>query len=516
MIPKPVVLIVLDGWGLAPEGSGNPLSAANLPTFRSLWAAYPHTKLLASGEAVGLPHNEAGNSEVGHINLGAGFVVYQDLARINRAIADGSFLKNEALLAAVNHAKKNHSRVHILGLISPSFVHSSLEHLYALLHLCQEQNFKDVFIHTFTDGRDSPPTSSQVFLSELMQKCGQLGVGQIASVVGRYYALDRDERWERTKLAYEMLTYGKGLPQISVLQAVSDAYKRGETDEFIKPTVITRAGQPVAKIQSGDAVIFFNFRADRPRQLTSAFVQPIFEGFERGEKLKDLFFTTLTIYEKDLPVSTVAFLPEDVKLPLVRILSLNNLRQLHLAESEKFPHVTYFFNGGREDPFEGEDRIEIPSPRVPTYDLKPEMSAFEVTDILIERIKEDLYDFMIVNFANADMVGHTGNFEACVKAVEILDGCLKKIVNLTKNQGGAALITADHGNVEVVKNSDTGSTDTEHNVNPVPFIYVGKTPQPQELQSGILADIAPTILGLLKIPKPSAMTGKDLLPGINL
>lgn len=511
MIPKPVVLIILDGWGIGPETPQNPLTVANIPTFRSLWAAYPHTQLQASGEAVGLPHHEAGNSEVGHLNLGAGFVVYQDLVRINRAIADGSFFKNEALFSAIRHAQKNHSKLHLLGLISPAVVHSSLEHLYALLHLCQEQNFKDVFIHAFTDGRDSPPTSSQVFLSELMQKCEQLSVGQIASVAGRYFAMDRDGRWERTKLAYEMLTLGRGLPQVSVLQAVSDAYKRGETDEFIGPTVITRAGQPLAKIQKGDAVIFFNFRADRPRQLTSAFVQPIFEGFERKEKLKNLFFTTLTVYEKDLPVSAVAFQPEDVKLPLVRVLSTQNLRQLHIAESEKFPHVTYFFNGGREDAFPGEDRIEIPSPKVSTYDLKPEMSAFEVTEILLERIEENLYDFILVNFANADMVGHTGNFEACVQAVEILDGCLKKIVSLTKNQGGVSLITADHGNIEVLKNPDTNATDTEHNVNPVPFIYVGKTPQPQGLQSGILADVAPTVLGLMGIPKPQTMTGRNLL-----
>jgi len=510
-IPKPVVLIVLDGWGIAPPGPGNAVSLANPIFFRKLWLSNAHTTLLASGEAVGLTHNEAGNSEVGHLNLGAGYIVYQDLLRISRAIADGSFFENKAFLRAIEHVKNHHSNLHLIGLIGPSGVHSSIEHLYALLRLAREQDLKNVFVHAFTDGRDSPPTSAQIYLAELSEKMQSLGVGKFASVVGRYFAMDRDLRWERTKSAYELLTEGKGEIASSALNAVSSAYQRGETDEFIRPRKILSAEEDFTPISDHDGVIFFNFRTDRPRQLTSAFVQPAFTQFKRNIHPTDLFFVTMTRYEKGLPVSAVAFEPFYVDLPLARVLSEKNLRQLHIAESEKFPHVTYFFNGGREDPFPGEDRIEIPSPKVPTYDLKPEMSAEPVTEVLIERIKQNLYDFILVNYANADMVGHTGKIEAGKKAVLAVDNCLAQLVPEVLGIGGIALITADHGNIEIMINAETGGADTEHNQSPAPFIFVKKRPDPRELPQGILADISPTILGLLNIPIPSTMTARNLL-----
>lgn len=510
-IPKPVVLIILDGWGIAAPSPGNAVTLANPAFFHKLWLTNPHTTLLASSEAVGLTHNEAGNSEVGHLNMGAGYIVYQDLLRISRAIADGSFFENKAFLKAVEHVRNRNSSLHIIGLIGPSGVHSSIEHLYALLRLAKDHNLKRVFVHAFTDGRDSPPTSAQIYLAELTEKMQSLGVGKIASIVGRYFSMDRDLRWERTKAAYELLTEGKGEIASSALNAISSAYQRGETDEFIRPRIILEDDSEFTPISNKDAVIFFNFRTDRPRQLTSAFVQPEYDAFRRKVHPSDLFFVTMTKYEEGLPVSAVAFEPFYVDLPLARVLSGRNLRQLHIAESEKFPHVTYFFNGGREDAFHGEDRIEIPSPKVPTYDLKPEMSAVPVTDVLIERIKQELYDFILVNYANADMVGHTGVIEACKKAVLTVDKCLIRLIPEVLAVGGVALVTSDHGNVEVMIDPETGGTDTEHNQSPVPFIFVSKEPNPRELPQGILADISPTVLGLMNIPKPSSMTARNLL-----
>ncbi len=510
-IPKPVVLIILDGWGIAPPGPGNAISLANPPFFHKLWLTNAHTTLLASGDAVGLTRNEAGNSEVGHLNLGAGYIVYQDLLRISRSIADGSFFENNAFLQAIEHVKHHNSNLHMMGLIGPSGVHSSIEHIYALLRLAKDKEVQNVFVHAFTDGRDSPPTSAQIYLAELTEKMQSLGIGKIGSIVGRYFAMDRDLRWGRTKAAYELLTEGKGEIASSPVQAISSAYQRGETDEFIRPRIILSANDEFTPISEHDAVIFFNFRTDRPRQLTSAFVQPEFTEFKRNTHPADLFFVTMTKYEEGLPVSAVAFEPFHVSLPLARVLSERNLRQLHIAESEKFPHVTYFFNGGREDPFPGEDRIEIPSPKVPTYDLQPEMSAAPVTDVLIERIKQNLYDFILVNYANSDMVAHTGVISASKKAVLTVDKCLTKLVPEIIGAGGIALITADHGNVEVMINPQTGGIDTEHNESPVPFIFVKQEPDPRELPQGILADIAPTILGLMKIPIPSNMTARNLL-----
>lgn len=512
ILHRPVVLIVLDGWGIAPEGPSNPISQAALPNFKKYWAGYPHTKLLASGEAVGLPKGEAGNSEVGHLNMGAGVIVYQDLFRINRSITDGSFFQNPALLSAIKHTKERGSTLHLLGLVGPSVVHSSLEHLYALLRLAKEQGVSKVLLHAFTDGRDSPPTSAQIYLSEISQFMKSLGLGKIATIIGRYYAMDRDLRWERTQKAYALLTEGKGRRYHSFLQAISDSYKKGATDEFIEPIVLAdEEGRSYGAVSDHDAVIFFNFRNDRPRQLTRAFILPEFLDFPRDKKIKDLFFVTFTSYEKDLPVSGVVLPPTDVALPLARVISGRGLRQLHLSESEKFPHVTYFFNGGREDAFPDEDRIEIPSPKVSTYDLQPEMSAESISEVLCERVNENLYDFILVNFANADMVAHTGVFKAGIKAAEVLDQILGKIVAAITQKGGTALIVSDHGNLEAMVDPDTGATDTEHNTNPVPFICVEGFPDPRELPMGILADIAPTILGLLDIPVPSAMTARDLL-----
>lgn len=508
--PKPLILIVLDGWGLAPPSPGNAIISANLPFYNSLWLNYPHTELLATGEAVGLPKNEAGNSEVGHLNLGAGYIVYQDLLRISRSIADGSFLKNEAFLKAVDHVKANNSSLHIMGLVGSAGVHSSMEHLTALLRFAKDNYLSRVYVHAFTDGRDSPPTSSQTYISDLIFKMKEIGVGSLASLIGRYYAMDRDGRWSRTQKAFDLLTLGVGKKVKSPFHAVSDYYKEGVTDEFLGPTLVPDEDNQYHWIKDNDAVIFFNFRTDRPRQLTYAFVNPEFDQFERRRHPKNLFFVSMTRYEPGLAVSAVAFEKVTVDLPLTRILSEHDLRQLHLAESEKFPHVTYFFNGQHEDAFNGEDRVEIPSPRVATYDLKPEMSTPAVTEILIERISQRLYDFILVNFANADMVAHTGDIKGTIKGLEAIDVALSQIIPAVWAVGGISIITADHGNAETMIHPD-GGTDTEHNTSPVPFIFVGGVPQPRRLPVGILADVAPTILGLMALPVPSTMTGRNLL-----
>lgn len=506
-IPKPVLLVVLDGWGSTPPGPGNAIGLADTPFFDSISKAYPHTTLQASGESVGLPAGEAGNSEIGHINLGAGLVVYQDLLRINREIADGSFFQNQSLQRTLQHVKEKKSRLHLMGLLSSAVVHSSIEHLYALLRMARQEEIDDVFIHVFTDGRDSSPTAAPMFVQDLEQKIGSIGVGQIVSVVGRYYAMDRDQRWRRTQVAYELLTQGKGRHANSAAAGIHQAYQKKQTDEFIEPILI----DPNGVIRNDDTVVFFNFRTDRPRQLTKAFVLPEFEYFARPQRPKNLFFATLTEYEEDLPVSAVAYDPPNIELPLAKVLANHNKRQLHVAESEKFPHIAYFFNGGHEDAFEGEDRIEVPSPKVATYDKKPEMSAKAVTEIVAERVSENLYDFILVNYANPDMVAHSGDINATIKAIEVVDVSLKKIVTAVQQVGGVSLITADHGNAEQLINVATGAIDTEHNVSPVPFIFVGKHPNPHKLQSGVLADVAPTVLELMQIPKPSTMSARDLL-----
>lgn len=512
--PKPFVLIVLDGLGVAPPGPGNAVTLAKTKNLDQYWFKYPHCYLHASGSAVGLPSGTNGNSEVGHMNIGAGKVVFQELPRIDNAIANDTFYSNQKLVDAVTYIKKTKGKLHLMGLVSQGKVHSSLDHLYALLRLCKEQGLhgRDVAIHAFTDGRDTPPKSAVMYLDELEAECKRQGVGQIVSIIGRYYAMDRDERWERTKKAYDLLVSAVGKPFNHWKKAVEDAYSVNETDEYIEPLVITDNGQaPIATVSAGDAIIFFNFRPDRAIELTKAFMLDTFNGWNRGPKLKDIMFVGFNEYEDGLP-EFAAFPPEDILLPIGRLISDAGLRQLRISESEKFPHVTYFINGGNEIVYPAEDRIEIPSPRdVPTYDLKPEMSAFEVTAKLEERIRGQIYDLIMVNYANADMVAHTGILAATVRSIEVIDECLGKVIDATLSQGGAAIITADHGNAEELINLQTGQVDTEHSTNPVPFIFLSAEANSRELSFGILADISPTILAVMGIQKPSSMTGRNLL-----
>ena len=534
---KPVVLVILDGWGIAPPGPGNAISLAKTPNFNKFWAAFPHTQLTASGEAVGLPHGEPGNSETGHLNLGAGQIVFQDLPRISMSIADGSFYQIDALKEAAAHVRQNNSALHLLGLIGSGGVHSSLEHISALLHLASQEGLKKVWLHLFTDGRDSPPTSAFVFLNQIQMTTEKIGVGQIATLIGRYYAMDRDLRWERTQKAYELLVEGQGEKAESLKEAIKKSYNNGKTDEFMDPLVINKEGL----VKDNDAIIFFNFRIDRPRQLTKAFILPDFEKlkkpkatfdpyaekyglklyqipegtttFQRKKVLKNLFFVTMTEYEKGLPVKA-AFPPETVKIPLARIISENNLRQLHISETEKERFVTYYFNGQREKPFPNEDWLEIPSPKVATYDLKPEMSASIITEEVLKRLPNLNYHFTVINYANPDMVGHSGVVSAGIKACEVVDECLGKIVNYIFNTGGVCLVTADHGNVEEMIDPLTGGVETGHSANPVPFLAISRHfgSTGRFLREGILADVAPTILNIMGLSKPDLMTGRSLIP----
>ncbi|MDO8487035.1 MAG: 2,3-bisphosphoglycerate-independent phosphoglycerate mutase [Candidatus Curtissbacteria bacterium] len=526
-IPKPLVLCILDGWGQAPPSPGNAITCANPLNFTSLWLNYPHTTLVTSGPGVGLPRGCVGNSEVGHLNLGAGRIVFQDLLRINSAITDGSFFTNEAFTGAINHYQKNGGNIHLMGLVGLGFVHSASSHLFALLSLLQKKLVpkEKIKLHLFTDGRDSPPTSAKAVISQLQEKLEKENLGQIASISGRYYSMDRDNRWERTAKAYFAML-GQTLNfKTDLEKAIVDSYADGKTDEFIEPFAITdQEGNPIGRIRQNDAIIFFNFRPDRARQLTKAFVLPSLDHqkapsgdevktFEREPKIENLFFASMTRYEKGLPVSAVAFPPEEVEIPLAQIISERNMRQLHIAETEKYAHVTYFFNGGREEPFPGEDRVLVNSQKVASYDLAPGMSAPQITEKLISKIKSGIYDFIVLNLANADMVGHTGNFEATVKAVNEIDTCLKKISETTLGAGGGLIITADHGNAEVMVNAKTGQIDTAHNAGPAPCIFVIKElgGSSTDQSEGLLADVAPTILALLNIPKPSTMTGRSLL-----
>jgi len=538
---KPLVLIVLDGWGLAPPGPGNAISLASLKTIPALWNTYPHTELDASAEPVGLPPGEDGNTETGHINIGAGRIIYQDLPRINMSVSDGTFFKNPAFTGAVTYASQHHSNIHLLGLLSDSGVHASREHLYALLTLIKEHGGQaPVYLHLFTDGRDSPPNAAKRFIAEVEVKCAVMGIGKIATVVGRYYAMDRDRRWERTERAYKALTEVIDRTAPSALAAVEQSYKEMKSDEFIDPTIILDPhGEPYPRVANHDAVIFFNYRIDRPRQLTRAFVVPNFEDrptgdtfdpyavkyyhkhvvemdsrnqpFKRAVTLPNLYFATMTEYERDLPC-VVAFASEHIASPLASVFSRLNLRQLHASETEKERFVTYYFNGFREVPYPGEDRLIIPSPKVATYDLAPAMSSEDLTQRLLDRISLGMYSFMLINFANPDMVGHTGNIPAAVRACEITDACVGKIVDAVLSQNGTCAVTGDHGNVEEMLSAD-GQMDTEHSLYPVPFIMINAalSQHPQTLPRGKLADIAPTMLAFCKYPIPAAMTGKNLL-----
>lgn len=543
---KFVLLAILDGWGLAQPGPGNAIAQANTVNINRFWASYPHTQLITSGEAVGLPHGEAGNTETGHLNLGAGRIVYQDLARINMSIADGAFFENQSLLAAIEHARKNNSNLHLMGLVGAGGVHSNVEHLYALIQLARRLQFKNLFLHLFTDGRDSPPTAARDYIERIREVIKREEVGQIASIMGRYWAMDRDGRWDRTAKAYFALTRGQGQLVKTPEEAIEASYQQGKTDEFIEPSLVSNAqGQPIAMVQDNDAVIFFNFRIDRPRQLTAAFIvkeftedgvvlefdpylekyekthlleriKPRQKVFDRGEVLKNLFFVTMTQYSKSLVAAgaKVAIPPQTVDLPLGRVISEANLKQLRIAESEKERFVTFYFNGQKETPFDGEERIIAPSPQVPTYDQKPEMAAREITNTLLSKLRNaETYSFILINFANPDMVGHTGNIGPAVKACEVVDECIGKIANFVLAYGGALLITSDHGNVEEMINIQTGKIDTEHSANPVPFIVLAKDflGKPETLPAGILADVAPTVLSLLGLRSPAAMTGRNLL-----
>lgn len=539
--PKPVVLMVMDGWGIGPNNAGNALAQANIPNFKKFSVAYPHTQITASGEAVGLPRGEDGNTETGHLNLGAGKIVYQDLPRINMSVADGTFENNPVFLEAFEHVTKHKSNLHLMGLIGSGGVHSNINHLYALLSAAKKNNLSDnIVLDLFTDGRDSPPTAAISYLNQVLQHTQELGVGRIGTIMGRYYAMDRDRRWDRTQVSYDALTVGVSTPVTDPLIAIQDRYNEGETDEFIKPfNVISQTHTSPTLVSDNDAVIFFNFRIDRPRQLTKAFVLPNFEhgvsgeGFdpyaikyekshikERGVSqtfarkrvLKNLFFVTMTEYERGLN-TMVAFPPQTVEMPLGRVLAEQGLRQLRMSETEKERFVTYYFNGQREDNFLNEDHVIIPSKKVATYDLAPEMSAREITTTLIEKINTDMYDFILVNYANADMVAHTGNLTAAVKAVEVLDECLGQLFTVVDSKGGVLVVTSDHGNVEEMINNESGEIDTEHSTYPVPLLILSKRyiSNGVMLPSGILADIAPTVLKLMGLPKPTNMTGRSLI-----
>ena len=516
-VPKPVILIVLDGWGIGEKDEGNAIFNANLPTIDKLNQYYPHTALQASGISVGLPWGEPGNSEVGHMTMGAGKVIYQSMPRITMAIQDKEFFKNPVFLKAIKNAKTNNSSIHIMGLLGRGTAHSSINHLYALLELMQQQKMKKVFIHVFTDGRDSPPTSGVELIKELQIKINRYGVGKIASICGRYFAMDRNNNWDRTQKSYNAMVKGIGNKTEDPQQYLRESYKKEIFDEYIEPAVVYHNEKPVGSIKDGDSVIFFNYREDRARQITKAFSVPSFSKFP-VEPMKKLFFVAMTQYEANLPVE-IAFPPIKIEGCLGKVLSEHNLKQLRIAETEKFAHVTYFFNGGKEKPFPGEDRIIVPSKNVSTFDKCPEMSAREITQKVLDNIKKDYYDFILINFANSDIVGHTGNEKAAIQAIETVDGCLEKIIKETLLKQGCLLITADHGNVEKMIDPKTGEKDTEHTTNPVPLWYVTtdnnyRNPQEEKpLQvAGLLSDLAPTVLDILHIKEPDDMTGESLLP----
>lgn len=539
--PKPTVLIMLDGWGIGPNNAGNAIVQANTPNMDKFWLAFPHTQITASGEAVGLPRGEDGNTETGHLNVGAGHIVYQDLPRINMSIADGSFYQNPALLNAMAHVKKYNSVLHLMGLIGSGGVHSNIEHLYALLNFCKQQNVVNVYIHGFTDGRDSPPTSGINYVQQILDHCNKLGIGQMATLMGRYYAMDRDKRWERIEKAYNALTIGNSEQcTTDPIAAMQEQYSKGTTDEFIEPINICNPDGSHRIIQENDAAIFFNYRIDRPRELTRAFVMPDFERgieheafdpysekytksniqdqeekimtFQRQTKVNNLYFVTMTRYEEGIPTD-VAFPPQNIKNPLCKVIAENGLKQLRITETEKERFVTYYMNGQQDVMYPGEDRVIIPSKGVKSYDQAPEMSAYEIASEMISRIQEDTYDVIIANICNGDMVGHTGNLEAAIKACEIVDEVIGKIATAIMAKNGVLLITADHGNVEEMINNETGEIDTEHSAYPVPLLIIGKQymNQPTMLPTGILADIAPTMLKIMGISKPTSMTGRALI-----
>ena len=512
MSKKPVVLMVLDGYGLSDKTEGNAIALANTPIMDKLMKECPFVQGAASGLAVGLPDGQMGNSEVGHMNIGAGRIIYQDLTRITKAINDGDFFKNEVLLQAMDNCKKNDSALHLWGLLSDGGVHSHIEHLYGLLEMAKKNGLQNVYVHAFLDGRDTPPASGKSYIEQLQNKMDEIGVGKIASLSGRYYAMDRDNNWDRVEKAYDALTAGEGVQAENAVKAMEDSYAKDVTDEFVLPTVITENGAPVATVKANDSVIFFNFRPDRAREMTRAFCDDKFTGFERKTGFLPLTFVCFKDYDETIPNKLVAFQKEDIKNTFGEYIAKCGKKQLRLAETEKYAHVTFFFNGGVEEPNVDEARLLVNSPKdVATYDLKPEMSAPEVGMDLVEAIKSDKYDVIVINFANPDMVGHTGVIPAAVKAVERVDSLVGDAVNAVKEVGGVLFICADHGNAEKMIDYETGKPHTAHTTNPVPFILVNADASMKLREGGCLADIAPTLLELMGLEQPAEMTGKSLI-----
>lgn len=507
--PKPVALIIMDGFGLRNTEVGNAVAQANKPNYDRYLKQYPNTTLTACGEAVGLPEGQMGNSEVGHLNIGAGRIVYQDLTRITKSIREGEFFENETLVEAVRAAKNNNKKLHLYGLVSDGGVHSHIEHMFAMLDLCKKEDFHDVSIHGFMDGRDVAPDSGKQFVKDLIAKIEEVGVGQIATLSGRYYAMDRDKRWDRVEKAYRAMVYGEGPKYTDPLKAITESYEKSVYDEFVEPTVMVNgAGEPVSLVESGDSVIFLNYRPDRAIQLSQVFTNKDFRGFDRGPKFpQSLHFVCLTLFSETVE-GFVAYKPKDLDNTLGEVLVQHNKKQLRIAETEKYPHVTFFFSGGRDVELPGETRVLINSPKVATYDLKPEMSAYEVADACVREIEADKHDAIILNFANPDMVGHSGMLEPTVKAVETTDECVGKVVDAVLAKGGVVIITADHGNADMVFD-ENGRPFTAHTTNPVPFIVTDENVTLRE--GGILADIAPTILDLMGLPKPDEMTGTSMI-----
>ena len=506
MAKRPLLLCILDGFGWVPnETYGNAIVAAKTPNLDKLFASCPHTTIGASGMNVGLPDGQMGNSEVGHTNIGAGRIVYQELTRITKSIQDGDFFKNEALCGAVDSAKTSGKALHLIGLVSNGGVHSHNEHLYGLLELAKRAGLTEVYVHAITDGRDVPPDSGKGFIEELLAKMDEIGVGKIATITGRYYAMDRDNRWDRVEKAYAAMVYGEGVKGAPV-DVMTNSYAEGVTDEFVVPAVTCEGG----RVSEGDSVVFFNFRPDRAREITRTFVDPDFTGFERKKGFFPVHYVCFTQYDATMPNVDVAFKPQVLTNVMGEYLAKNGKTQLRIAETEKYAHVTFFFNGGVESPFEGEDRALINSPKVATYDLQPEMSAYLVADECVKRIESDKYDVIILNFANCDMVGHTGVFEAAVKAVEAVDACAGKVIDAVLAKGGAVLLTADHGNADKMYDEDPEHPFTAHTTNPVPFLVAGLG-DVKLREGGVLADIAPTMLKILELPQPQEMTGKSII-----
>ncbi len=512
MSKKPVVLMVLDGYGLSDKTEGNAIALANTPVMDKLMKECPFVKGAASGLAVGLPDGQMGNSEVGHMNIGAGRIIYQDLTRITKAIEDGDFFENKVLLQAMENCKKNDSALHLWGLLSDGGVHSHIDHLYGLLEMAKKNGLEKVYVHAFLDGRDTPPASGKSYVEQLQKKMDEIGVGKIASLSGRYYAMDRDNNWDRVQKAYDALTAGEGVQEENAVTAMENSYAKDVTDEFVLPTVIMENGAPVATVKANDSVIFFNFRPDRAREMTRAFCDDKFTGFERKTGFLPLTFVCFKDYDETIPNKLVAFQKEEIENTFGEYLAKCGKKQLRLAETEKYAHVTFFFNGGVEEPNVDEARLLVNSPKdVATYDLKPEMSAPEVGMDLVEAIKSDQYDVIVINFANPDMVGHTGVIPAAVKAVERVDGLVGDAVNAVREVGGVLFICADHGNAEKMIDYETGKPHTAHTTNPVPFILVNAEPGTKLREGGCLADIAPTLLEIMGLEQPKEMTGKSLI-----